>query len=872
MPFHPAHPLFVLLESIDPDNEDHLTYFAKENQKFQLQIQDGLLHAHMNRLRIKEGKEPKEVLEIGADDAVPFRIALILDYLSVLPIEQARAYCQKILEISEKLDNALAKAPQSKKDGVIRWGEEQGFLTGLEAAFEAAESYGFKKSDNKDLEEAFITIHDAQTNASKENFFKRILAVDPSNNLAVVDFFQRAEQDLLNAKRLVLGDAITGLDEQLPVLIAFSTGIVLEENIDSAAIQVILDKLMVISDSFLESIRALPNGDMQDRLQEQYAWCFNLSSALSYVIQNNAIEVLRDPKTFEHFAKLYHNKLDVVVQFNTIIRETQRDLDKEHDLKKRLSYQNEDDSIYKQADTTGNTLLHYAMQILAIPLTKEQLNPVLQVIERSLKEGVSLDLENRDAKSPLDLLAEVATGNFKHDIMPKKLFDELKEKGIDLKKPQFEGYSIGSFTEPFIILSERRETTLLAEILNKKNPDNYLSFLQLALMREPDLRSNIADTLLNPNVSGDTVFGNLFKNPASNPAAIAFALQCVDLKDKRFANVVCDEIPIDSPYLDLRDEKFLKKWLNEGLNINHQGEKTGNTLLHKRFQQGDSADVVTLLRQGANPKLKNYEGHTARASKPEHNISIFAIMNYGVRYATKTLNNGVKRLWNGLRGKKEVLPTTLEQAINHSDEKLVVPLEKSEPVVIQEMQQKKGVRFAGDSVESTVLSPESLKSEWKSVQPSHSNSQASLLMRKAITPIASEHKGHKQKKAVVVNAELKVELAPSSAVVASQFCIEQFQQALKELESGRLPSFCQADVSLRVARQACIDIIQKMSILEKAGKVEPTAIRMVAFDVGAGRVLRKENPLSKLRRTLEGMENTSTSKFRPGGRDPASGA
>ncbi len=1499
MPFHPAHSLFVLLELTDLNNEEHLIRFVKENQKFQLKIQDGLLHAHMNRLRIKEGKEPKKVLEIGADDAVPFRIALILDYLSMLPIEQARAYYDKVLEISEKFDSVLAKAPQNRKGDVVRWGEEQGFLTGLEAAFEAAERYDFKKPDNDDLEEAFVTIHDVQINASKENLFERILALEPSNNLAIVDFFQRAEQDLFNTKQFVFGDAITGLDEQLPLLIAFSTDIALRENIDSEKMQVIVDKLMVVSNVFLETIRALPDGDMQDKLNEQYAWCFNLSSALSYITQNSTVDVLSDPQTFEYFSKLHHNKLSIAIQLNAVIRETQKKLDKERDPEKRLSYQKEitdkinqlkelvkqnpeivrmqdtaghnilyyvakespnpaiveflinngcdvsqmgvvktdieadylvdrkgnpvqflgydgetreitlnerllqlknpaafdiyktqkilpkiqmliegndvnelrelfsthecsginpnfsinasgdtlmhlacranhpemiefflrhefdkgreikfniqnaeglrsfeliddkestqsfkqrmkyiydaeqllncikeksfdefttelqrvmdngfdlngqygfngesllhlcvassqvigeekldalfkhlqekgadfnardkkgetplfkaaqtpsfsleifkklieqyhadpdilsknngsilasalnigrsnreisaflldryeqtgrlyvtkegenipyislpdndgltamhyaidqnntevinrlldqgfdltldledwvvyegrkksdrigysllhhaaekcsvetfekifnkykdqlmvqvisqnlhlspverdqafeelfvekineldgqigftllhaalnnhnskeiidilkqngarlteenvatgqshmaramipfskaivtaqpfdvtaklispemltmhfsnhartplmmvldnligktdvqvkdnksaqaqskkaknvfslgkpsnitvnaqllahlismnaDDGIYKQTDATGNTALHYAMKILSMPLTKEQLNPVLQVIERSLKADISLNAENTDGKSSLDLLAEVTTGHFMHDIMPKKLFDELEAKGINPEEPQFEEYNIRSFTEPFVVLSEHRETTLLAEILNNHTPDNYLSFLQLALMRDPNLRSNIADTLLNPGALGSTVLGNLFKNPASNPAAIAFALQCVDLRDKRFANVVCDEIPIDSPYLDMGDERFLKKWLNEGLDINHQGEKTGNTLLHKRFQQGDSTDVAALLGQGANPKLKNNEGHTARASKPEHDISVSVVMNYGLKYAVKTLNNGVKRLWNGLRGKKDEPPTPVVQEINHIDKEFVEPLKETESVFAQEMQQKKGVRFVNDSIElaekkslveeSKVLPSAPPKSEWQSVKPSHSNPQASLLMRKAITLMTNEHKRHK--KVVVVNEE-KVELMLSSAVVASQFCIQQFQQALKELESGKLPNFCESDVPPSIARQACIDIIKKMSTLEKAGKIEPTAIRMIAFDVGAGRVLRKENPLSELRTKLEGMENTSRAKFKPGG-SPASGA
>lgn len=1543
MSFHPAHPLFVLLESVDLDNEEQILNFAKENQKFQKYIQNDLLRNHINRVRVKQGKEEKEILEIGADDAVPFRISLVVDYLSKIPPEQAEGYYQKILEISEKMQNILSKAPEGIRNGVTIYGEEHIFMTSIESAFEAAKTYDFKVPTLKELEEPIATINDPEISVFKQSAFQEIASLDPENKIAVLDFFQKLEAELFAAKQLALGSAMTGLDEQIPLLIAFSMDIAVRENISQEKMQAILDKLMVLSDALLETVRTLPDGKLQDELNVQYAWCFNLTAALTHCIQNNVAETLCDPQSLEYFSKLHEDKFKVLLQVNTSIWETQRKLDKEKDPEKRQSYKNEIDSnislfkalikenpellqkqdaadhnilyyvakespnpiiveflinngcdiakmgvtkndieadylvdrkgnpvqfigydgeerdmtlnerllqlknspafdgyriqrvlpkiqafidsndvdglralfstrecsginpnhavnakgdtlmhlvcrannpemihfflthefdngrevkfniknedgnysfelmadtastqslkqgmkhiyeqeflvkcikeksldefavelqramdngfelngkysakgenllhlcvqasntigeekfkallehlhakgadfnakdkagetplfkaaqtpsfsfeafklmidqyqadpdvlslknrsilisalitgrsnsaisdymlnrfeqtgklyttesgekirylslpdqdgltamhyaldqnntqlidklleqdfdltldledwinyegrkksdrigysvlhlaaekcspeffekilnkykeqlqvqfirenlhlsvdardqqfeelfkerineldgqigftllhaalnnhnnkdiieilkkngaslteentatgqsysaramipfgkaivsdqpfdvssklispemlsmhfsnngrtplmmvldsligktnvqvkdtgkksdgqekqtknnfvlgkasnievnsqllahimqmsedsaVYKQVDATGNTPLHYAMRILATTLTDKQRKPVLEMISKCLNAGVGLDNQNVDGKSPLDLLAEAATGHFKHDMLPKKLYDELQSKGADPHGPLFEEYSISSFTEPFVILSEKRETTLLAEMLKAQNIDNYLAFIQSEIERDPSLNAKIADALLTPNASGSTVLGDLFQKSESNQAAINFALQCVDKKDKRFANVVCDEIPIDSPYLDLGNEDFLKKWLKQGLNINHQGEKTGNTLLHKRFQQGDSYDVATLLRQGANPKIKNHDGDTARASKPNHSISVPVVMNYAVRYAAKSVANGAKRVWKGIRGNRADVPEIIKES-TRSIPSVVDKLE-NDALNVEKSAKRRGVRFADDSVEETAekkpleqraevkevrtyqkgdeqgLSSEALdkatallkeqpkksilkkpkqesdaveiltlqvpQSTWKTAKPSELKSPTSLSSHQPITPMSNGHKKHK----VADMVQPIAKLSPTAA--AAEVCVQEFQQALKELQAGKLPDFCQADVPLRVARQACIDILKKIDDLEKTNKLAPSDIRVIAFEVGAGRVLKKENPLSELRTKIEAIESTSKSKLKPGG-NPASSA
>lgn len=171
---HPLEPLIELLNNVDTSNDESIIQFVKENKKFQLQMQDTLLKDHINRQRVEQGKQAKDMLEIGADDAIPFRIGLVLDYLETLEPSDAKQLCEKVATISEKTCTALEQREFSRKVGVELWGEEHGFLTSVETAFEASKIFEFKfPEDDENLHEVQKSLKAHQ--AHQDEIFRVLL-------------------------------------------------------------------------------------------------------------------------------------------------------------------------------------------------------------------------------------------------------------------------------------------------------------------------------------------------------------------------------------------------------------------------------------------------------------------------------------------------------------------------------------------------------------------------------------------------------------------------------------------------------------------------------------------------------------------------
>ena len=72
------------------------------------------------------------------------------------------------------------------------------------------------------------------------------------------------------------------------------------------------------------------------------------------------------------------------------------------------------------------------------------------------------------------------------------------------------------------------------------------------------------------------------------------------------------------------------------MNLNYQGP-FGNTLLHSAVISGDVREVRRLLEAGADPRIRNREGHTAlRIAKLAGQVKVYALLSGAASKARPT--------------------------------------------------------------------------------------------------------------------------------------------------------------------------------------------------------------------------------------------
>ncbi len=459
---------------------------------------------------------------------------------------------------------------------------------------------------------------------------------------------------------------------------------------------------------------------------------------------------------------------------------------------------NNDNKMFEQFDSQGNSALHYAMRILANPLSESQSDILNQVIIKGMSVENALEAKNTDGKSPLDVLAESVTGHFSHDILPKSLHDDLKAKGA-LDEPIMEEYSLGSLTEPFVILSEGKETTLLQEILLKQEPGALIPTIELLLMNKPELQQDLADCLLNKREDGTTLLGDIIKS--NNNASHAFAMSHVDPADPRLKDSMPSvQVAEKKPSLWARFRKAVSRFFSSNK------------------QEVSEPDIIEPEVELVQPDPEKLE-----------QISEIEIENS---------NKSSRRVRFGGIGDEDTEPD-LEHAL------------KDRPEVDSERKFKKG----DESGLSVQKAKDNLQTSPKKSILKKPESAGLLPAKQQMTFMSDSAVGVKNKRPDPI----------SSKDLLIQQCINDLQNALDwKISVGKLPNFCQPDVSVQAAKEAIESMQEKLIEMGDADGISGKDIKAAVFEVGAGTVFKAESPIKSLSDSMDALQSAK-SKIKPGG-------
>lgn len=141
---HPAQTLIDKINSVDINNLNDLLEFARFCKAFQGELESKQIHPYLNHRRTLDGKDQKEIMEIGVDEKMSFRVALITDYLQNNKEVDGDTLRVKIKEIDDKLYELLSVAPKNAIDGITLSGEVHAEVTGMMTAFEIAKFNEYK--------------------------------------------------------------------------------------------------------------------------------------------------------------------------------------------------------------------------------------------------------------------------------------------------------------------------------------------------------------------------------------------------------------------------------------------------------------------------------------------------------------------------------------------------------------------------------------------------------------------------------------------------------------------------------------------------------------------------------------------------------
>ncbi|MFO1256867.1 MAG: hypothetical protein U1E78_00320 [Gammaproteobacteria bacterium] len=145
---HPAQPLIDKINSVNAEDQAELLEFARFCKKFQDDLDVNWIHHFLNAQRLKEGKDEKKEMEIGVDEKITFRAAMVTDYLKSHDIDDD-SLTVKIEQIDGALYKVLSKAFKNKIDGIECNGLEHGEVTAVMTAFQIAKhnQYQFPKAE-----------------------------------------------------------------------------------------------------------------------------------------------------------------------------------------------------------------------------------------------------------------------------------------------------------------------------------------------------------------------------------------------------------------------------------------------------------------------------------------------------------------------------------------------------------------------------------------------------------------------------------------------------------------------------------------------------------------------------------------------------
>lgn len=131
---NPADVFIALINETDENNPQSLIRFAKMNEALLAQLQGKMIGPYINYVREKQGKPKKERVEVGADDAVPFRIAFFMNYLNTLDKNEAETIAKKMSAIADNLYKTLSQG----KNAIELFGGEHHSVDSLESALSGA--------------------------------------------------------------------------------------------------------------------------------------------------------------------------------------------------------------------------------------------------------------------------------------------------------------------------------------------------------------------------------------------------------------------------------------------------------------------------------------------------------------------------------------------------------------------------------------------------------------------------------------------------------------------------------------------------------------------------------------------------------------